>query len=699
MRRVVGPVLVVVVGAVGAVYGPAPSADAGVTLPPYVVDSVAVTNDGTCDTTGGCTLPDAITEAEADGALSSIAFSVPPTSTITLTAPLPTVTQFLEIDGGTADITIDANDTGRIFNSSGILTLRNLTLLDGVATEGGAVFHTGLGNELTLSDVDFTSNVATTGAGGAVRSEGAVSVSGDSDFVDNQAATGGGAIRAESSIGVSGAGEFRNNDITGNGNGGAIESDFIVNVTGGADFSDNNTPTSGVGGCIAGGNVGVAPGSEFVDNSAQHGGGCIFGEFSVGVRGVQFRGNKSLGNGGGAITSSTVTVADSTFGGPSPGDANTASLAGGAIYSDGATTVSVDESTFLANSVTNATSTSGGGAIAVDDPDLTLNVDNSTFDANTVPGTATEGNGGAIFVMDGDANIVNSTFRGNTAGKSGGAVAVTGTGATEMTHSTVIGGGANTAVLHNLEDPSSTFALGSTILANQEFGSLCTGTFGALGYNMTSPGGSSCASGGTNLPEGNPLLGPFGDNGGPTLTFLPLTFSAVIDAIPDTDCDEARDQRGATRPFDTNCDVGAVEHDLQADGLIAKSGQSLLGLEVIHDAGAGQSVTQKKPKGKTATYDLQIRNDSEFSAEGGLTVTGGAGSNKFKVQYLDGAADVTAAITTGAYQVALGPQDARDLVMKVKVKSKAKPGNKLTTLVTLTSGGRSDTVKAVTKRK
>src|SRR5262245_61159095 len=125
MRRVVGFLLAVMVGAIGALVMPAPSAEAGTPLPPYVVNSTAVTNDGSCDTSaGGCTLPDAIAEAEADAALAGIEFAVGTTATITLTAPLPTITQLLEIDGANGtdpDITIDANDTGRIFNVSTFL--------------------------------------------------------------------------------------------------------------------------------------------------------------------------------------------------------------------------------------------------------------------------------------------------------------------------------------------------------------------------------------------------------------------------------------------------------------------------------------------------------------------------------------------------------------------------------------------------
>jgi len=57
-------------------------------------------------------------------------------------------------------------------------------------------------------------------------------------------------------------------------------------------------------------------------------------------------------------------------------------------------------------------------------------------------------------------------------------------------------------------------------------------------------------------------LGPLQDNGGPTMTMLPLPGSAAIEAIPPPACatlSSARDQRGLPRPLGVNCEIGAVE--------------------------------------------------------------------------------------------------------------------------------------------
>lgn len=57
----------------------------------------------------------------------------------------------------------------------------------------------------------------------------------------------------------------------------------------------------------------------------------------------------------------------------------------------------------------------------------------------------------------------------------------------------------------------------------------------------------------------DPLLGPLADNGGPTLTHLPLAGSPAIDAAGAICPPPAVDQRGAARPQGSACDIGAVE--------------------------------------------------------------------------------------------------------------------------------------------
>jgi hypothetical protein len=55
------------------------------------------------------------------------------------------------------------------------------------------------------------------------------------------------------------------------------------------------------------------------------------------------------------------------------------------------------------------------------------------------------------------------------------------------------------------------------------------------------------------------MLGQLQDNGGPTLSMLPLKGSPAIDGGTNAGC-PATDQRGYARPVGTTCDVGATEY-------------------------------------------------------------------------------------------------------------------------------------------
>ena len=78
---------------------------------------------------------------------------------------------------------------------------------------------------------------------------------------------------------------------------------------------------------------------------------------------------------------------------------------------------------------------------------------------------------------------------------------------------------------------------------------------GAQGYNVSFP---DVGCPGVVL---DPMLGPLGDNGGPTSTFALLPGSPAIDEVPATGAGcPTMDQRGVARPQGTACDAGAYEH-------------------------------------------------------------------------------------------------------------------------------------------
>jgi len=112
--------------------------------------------------------------------------------------------------------------------------------------------------------------------------------------------------------------------------------------------------------------------------------------------------------------------------------------------------------------------------------------------------------------------------------------------------------------------------LKNTIVASNALEDCSADTPFSTGYNLDSDG--TCGlSGPGDISSVDPLLGPLGDNGGPTLTRALLAGSQAIDGgNPDgcTDHDDSlltTDQRGAVRSTDGNgdgmatCDIGAYE--------------------------------------------------------------------------------------------------------------------------------------------
>jgi predicted outer membrane repeat protein len=236
---------------------------------------------------------------------------------------------------------------------------------------------------------------------------------------------------------------------------------------------------------------------------------------------VSLNGADSFG-GAAIFNHGVLTVTDSTFFG------NTATASGGAIFNTDLS-VTIDRCLFRMNGA------EVGGAIALQGGDVT--VTNSTFDSNGA------GDGGALQVSGGTFTLQNATLDQNRADH-GGAIFLTG----------------------------GTLSAGNTVLSRSRNRSgnseqlECDGNglhVTSLGGNLVSDG--SCQVGGTGDQNNiDPELDAIADNGGPTLTILPLPGSPLIDGGIATGCPPV-DQRGFTRPRDgdddteAECDVGAVE--------------------------------------------------------------------------------------------------------------------------------------------
>ena len=256
--------------------------------------------------------------------------------------------------------TIDAKNLGRIFEIGGgfAVTLTNVTLINGKADNGGAIYNFG---NLDLVHVNFVNNTAK--YGGAIMNYAYGLVLDDSTFTNNTAKIGG-AIYNSADCFVVGNSTFANNTATSNG--GVIFNYGIGFVVGNSTFV-NNSAADGAGAILNGGRGFVVGNSTFANNTATSKGGAIY--------------NYGIG----------FVVGNSTF-------ANNTAEDAGAVYNEGDNSV-VGNSTFVNN-----TATSIGGAIINNGK---LVVDNSAFEDN-----AANYYGGAIFNWD-DLQVTNSAFDGN----------------------------------------------------------------------------------------------------------------------------------------------------------------------------------------------------------------------------------------------------------------------------------------------
>ncbi|MFO8150276.1 MAG: choice-of-anchor Q domain-containing protein, partial [Trueperaceae bacterium] len=193
--------------------------------------------------------------------------------------------------------------------------------------------------------------------------------------------------------------------------------------------------------------------------------------------------------------------------------------------------------------------------------------------------------GGGVFhdgTVEPSASIVNSTFTGNVA-QGGGAIHHDGGGMT-IAFSTITGNqttltyGGGGISLYNLEGSEEirlrgTIVVGNTTTAgaaNDLHRWFSTTHFVTLGYNLVGTASGFSAAGvftATGDVAGLTDVGlqALADNGGATQTMALGEGSQAIDAVPESACLDASgaalaiDQRGVSRPQNTDCDIGAFE--------------------------------------------------------------------------------------------------------------------------------------------
>ncbi len=175
-----------------------------------------------------------------------------------------------------------------------------------------------------------------------------------------------------------------------------------------------------------------------------------------------------------------------------------------------------------------------------------LIVNQSTLSGNT----ATTSNGGAINSL-GVIVLNECTVAGNSAGGVGGGIReVGGVNHSFLSYCTISGNvSSNGGGGLDISIPGDVTISGCIIASNS-----------ASGGNITIGAAAELIDAGFNLTNGNPVLAPLGNYGGPTQTMPPLPGSPAIDAGSDAATNLfATDQRGLPRRFGLHVDIGAVE--------------------------------------------------------------------------------------------------------------------------------------------
>jgi hypothetical protein len=258
--------------------------------------------------------------------------------------------------------------------------------------------------------------------------------------------------------------------------------------------------------------------------------------------------------GGGILVQGAATVTNSIITGNAAPDS-----AGGIRVSNG--NLILTNSTISKNVVVN----SDGGAFVNG---------NATVTNSTISGNTAGKRGGGLEAMA--ITVTNSTISGNTAGQGGGGVLAD--GSVTLVYATVVGNSAPTGANVDPVSPSSAVlplvSFGSVVALPGGGGANCAGLTGTTshGFNLEDDAAASCkfstATGDSAPGTSSGLAGVvLANNGGSTLTLLPPSGSALIDAIPPAHCSDDGaaaisplvDQVGLSRPQGAGCEIGAKE--------------------------------------------------------------------------------------------------------------------------------------------
>lgn len=380
---------------------------------------------------------------------------------------------------------------GAIYSSkeTSEINIKNAKLADNASSnQGGAIYAN---SRLNIDGTEFTNN-STSYYGGAIMNFMDTKIKG-SNFGKNKANTDGGAIyqSGTSKLDIEKT-YFLENEC--NKNGGAVyinkgvkakieEAEFEKNASnnsGGGIFIQGNNPNevevikcnfeenkAAWGGAIFDKGNSSIKNANFNKNYAQYYGGAIYTANGTTIEGSHFIENKTLQGGGIYINNNaqnSTIVSDTSF------EKNSVDYGGAGIFVDKNSKLEVTNSTFTKNSAVRGAGISSAADVSIDTDLSNIKVEGTSFSENqalTGGGIFTafpteitnstftknqalvhpqdeqtnphdSGVGGAIEVMDNKTTIKGTTFEGNFAGGSGGAIGINGVARDEDKNITTI---------------------------------------------------------------------------------------------------------------------------------------------------------------------------------------------------------------------------------------------------------------------
>ena len=480
------------------------------------------------------------------------------------------------------DLTISgaefSNSGAGLFNDGAVVVLNRVTLSGNVAGDAGGGLH----NESGTVHVNYSTisgNSAADDGGGINNAFGKVFVD-HSTISGNEAQDDGGGLHN-----LSGTVTITFSTISGNRSidwGGGVSNLGGTIVIRTSTLTANTASDQGGGLVNVDGTVTVADRSIVSGNHAEDDGGGLanYGANTLNVQATTLNidnssvlGNNALDDGGGVVNAAgTVNLTNSLVSG------NTAHHAGAGVRNENRGGLTVLNSAIADN----VAEEDGGGLSNVDG---TAAVTASTISGNSAKWGAGAFNEGGVIPLPGTGEpygtliLVNSTLSGNRASEGAGGLFNDQGGRFQIRYSTVSG---NTAVLKggggvvSFNDVAARAIVRSSIIAGNAPDDVAAGEaksrYTSLGFNLIGRAGAfvdftrDFRAAGDRRNVTDPGLGPLRFNGGPTWTHAVLPGSLAHNASGGG-C-PATDQRGAARPSDAACDIGAFEFRPEFGGTV-----------------------------------------------------------------------------------------------------------------------------------